>query len=860
MSRRVRNVAVLSALLLTVSGAALGGMVLHLSDAVAATITPPDLQMLVPVDNISIGNDPVSGHRQLQFTHVTWDAGAGPFAIKPKYNAQTGVSTFVQYVYRSSTPGQWVVDHKVPLAVNGIFDRPSDYRYPLTRFTLNDANADGTPGAIVRVSPKVDYCITADTFVGGVPHTPNRTSPPQSNCTLASGTLGFSVGWGDQYDQTDDGQPIDLTGVPDGAYVLRATVDPQHIFTESNQTNDVVDTLLRISGQTVTVQSQTRPRVVPPTITLTSPAAGASLQGTVTLSASVHATAPATPVSVQYLLDGDPLGAPVTTAPFTTSWTVGLTALGAHSLSAQVTDSNGIIGTSPVENVTVVRNTGSGLGVDATAKGKGTHVVTTAAFSTASAGDTLVAFASLDGPNGQAQSATVTGAGLTWHRVARANRQLGDAEIWTATAPGRLTNAHVNSTPAVGGYAQLLTVIALTRAGGIGASAMASAPSGGPTVALMTRSAGSLSLAVGEDWDRAAARIPGAGQSMLSQWVDTTQGDTFWVQGTTFGSTSAGQTVTLADTAPTDDQWNLAAAEVIPTSPPLPQAVLTNPANVQTLSGNASVAAIIRDAVRLRDVHFLVDGHVIAGSSTSAAFATRVDTTRLSNGSHTVAVVATDVDGRVAIDRHRVVVTNPARPMTCFVIQLATSGHGNERASTRTFHTASDGERLLAFVRSAPGTANQETVHGAGLQWDRVRAATGVTGDVAVWTAVAPRVLNAASVESVVRTGTVDLTVIAIEGTDAPGTSIGASGRRASTSLRLTTTEPTSLVFAIATGEDANAPTPPGWVVASRASGAMVEYTNQPSASSPQTVRLPQVARASHGWVIAAMELPGDGE
>ena len=113
---------------------------------------------------------------------------------------------------------------------------------------------------------------------------PNSTSPPQSNCTSPSKLLGFSVGWGDQYDQTDDGQPIDLSGIPDGTYVLHATVDPQHIFTESNRTNNVVDTELQISGTSVTVLSQTSPPTSPPTIALTNPMPGASLQGAVTLS------------------------------------------------------------------------------------------------------------------------------------------------------------------------------------------------------------------------------------------------------------------------------------------------------------------------------------------------------------------------------------------------------------------------------------------------------------------------------------------------------------------------------------------------------------------------------------------------
>ena len=113
----------------------------------------------------------------------------------------------------------------------------------------------------VATSPKKDYCITGDDFVGGVPNAPNSTFIPVSNCTDPMKPLGWSVGWGDEYDQTDSGQPISLKGVADGTYILHALADPDHVISESNSTNQVTDTLLQIggNGSTVTVLSQTNP-------------------------------------------------------------------------------------------------------------------------------------------------------------------------------------------------------------------------------------------------------------------------------------------------------------------------------------------------------------------------------------------------------------------------------------------------------------------------------------------------------------------------------------------------------------------------------------------------------------------------
>src|SRR5262249_62110151 len=73
--------------------------------AAAASVTPPDMQMNVPTGDISISTNPANGHRQLQFTHITWDAGTGPFEIDPAYNATTGIASFPQAIYNSPRPG-----------------------------------------------------------------------------------------------------------------------------------------------------------------------------------------------------------------------------------------------------------------------------------------------------------------------------------------------------------------------------------------------------------------------------------------------------------------------------------------------------------------------------------------------------------------------------------------------------------------------------------------------------------------------------------------------------------------------------------------------------------------------------------
>jgi hypothetical protein len=708
------------------------------SAGAVAPVTLPDLRIVVPTDLISIAVDPSSGVRQLRFTHITADVGAGPFEIDPTYDAATGTSTFVQAIYRSPQPGVWVLDHTVPVAATGNWDPPTDYRFPLTRFTLNGVNQDGSLGATVATSPKTDYCITGDVRIGGPANTPDQTFIPPSNCSDPTKPLGWSVGWGDQYDQTDAGQPIDLTGIPNGIYILHAIVDPRHVLTESNTANNITDTVLRIERDRVTVLSQSNPSATAPTVALTSPAAGATVSGSVTLRAAASAHAPATVASVQFLIDGQPLGRPVLRAPYSYSWTVGSTTPGEHLLSAQATDSQGNLGTAPTVAVNVARapaqlqlrslswrrgvltlrasggpngaalhveldfphgstrelfvtgrrlrlrtprprvvvlraflgarqqgrairvnldasptvritnpvpsQTVSGvvrvaadardgvavsfvqfsldgkplggpvtappygigwntkrvkpgrhtlsvratnpIGNSATASvivtvqnpaspmtcfvlqahlnAHGHGVATTSPFHTAMAGETLVAFVSADGPSGAGQqTATVSGAGLTWRLVKRVNARSGDSEIWTARAPGILTGAQVTASLANPGFDESLTVIAIEGVKRVGAVAGAAAASGAPSLELKTSSATSLVFAVGTDWDRAVARVLPTGFVLLDQWLDQGAGNTFWTQYTNQPTGLAGTVVTVAASAPTNDQWNLAAVELV---------------------------------------------------------------------------------------------------------------------------------------------------------------------------------------------------------------------------------------------------------------------------------------------------------
>jgi hypothetical protein len=104
---------------------------------------------------------------------------------------------------------------------------------------------------------------------------------------------------------------------------------------------------------------------------------------------------------------------------------------------------------------------------------------------------------------------------------------------------------------------------------GIGPSVTGAAASGAPSVSLTTTEAGALVFAVGNDWDKAVAHSLGPNQVMLEQYLDSKSGDTFWSQYTGQITGPVGETVTMNDTAPTNDQWNMAAVELLGDGPGL---------------------------------------------------------------------------------------------------------------------------------------------------------------------------------------------------------------------------------------------------------------------------------------------------
>ena len=111
------------------------------------------------------------------------------------------------------------------------------------------------------------------------------------------------------------------------------------------------------------------PDTDPPIVTISAPAAGATVSGEVTVSAAASDDESVT--GVQFEVDGAPLGAEDTDPPYQATWDAGAATGGTHTLRATARDPSGNVGASDPVEVTVSAPAGA-IQVRAATTGEGT--------------------------------------------------------------------------------------------------------------------------------------------------------------------------------------------------------------------------------------------------------------------------------------------------------------------------------------------------------------------------------------------------------------------------------------------------------------------------------------------------------
>ncbi len=218
-------------------------------------------------------------------------------------------------------------------------------------------------------------------------------------------------------------------------------------------------------------------------------------------------------------------------------------------------------------------------------------------LSTVAGNELLLAFVATGNRTGKSTNVMVSGVsggGLTWALVRRTRYQKGTAEIWRAFAPATLGGVTITATLSQS-VAASMTVMSFTGvnitgtngSGAIGATASGSAASGAPHATLIATHSNSLVIGVGTDTQQAISRTVGAGQSLVHQYLASV-GDTYWVQRVDSQSAPSGSSVSISDSAPTGDRYDLSIAEILaaPTAAGLTTS-LTTPVTSAAAAGGA---------------------------------------------------------------------------------------------------------------------------------------------------------------------------------------------------------------------------------------------------------------------------------
>lgn len=436
----------------------------------------------------------------------------------------------------------------------------------------------------------------------------------------------------------------------------------------------------------------------------------------------------------------------------------------------------------------------SGLSSDLVVSGSGTGPVSTAPFSTTSARALLLAFVSSSGPAAGTQSASVTGAGLDWTLIARANSQPGTAEVWAAAATAPLSNVTVQSTPGVVGFSQLLTVEVVTGSYDyealVGASATVSASSGPPSIALAPTGSGSWFLAVGSDAATSLPRIAGASQTIVAEYADASSPAALWVQQLAVNVPDPGASLLLNDTVPTSSAHNLAAVEIR-----------------RSISFDGIGRASLPWDVLPHGGSYPGPVAATAGGPPGATFQWKyVWSNPLEPYQYYGAPILRQTTGSVYICEYC-----PSCPCvdTYYAIAAPPAGIANESTvGARGFETVRTpqfstngfgGKLLLAFVTSGgpPDVPQAASVSGAGLTWSLLERSNARQGTAEVWAAYAEFPLTLVSLESTqdVPGYLQQLTVVTLDGATV-GTTTAASGPSGSAGAGLTSTDDGSWFFA----------------------------------------------------------------
>jgi hypothetical protein len=399
------------------------------------------------------------------------------------------------------------------------------------------------------------------------------------------------------------------------------------------------------NARTATLTVTYTPDTTPPVVNLTAPAAGAMVNGTVTVTATASDNIGV--AGVQFKLDGNNLGAEVTAAAYSTSWNTTGAVNGGHTLTAVARDAANNITTSNPVSVTV-SNTAANIAFvqgnySVPQTPQSTVTVTYTAAQTAGNlnviavgwNDGTATVTSVTDSKGNVYSLAVGPtvlAGQASHAIYYA-RNIAAAAANTNIVTVRFNVAANYPDVRILEYSGLDPVSPLhTVTAATGTSATSNSGSVNVTASNV--------LLVAANVVATLTSAPGSG--FINRMITSPNGDIVEDRVVT---TTGSYTATAPLTASGYWVMQMAAfgAAALPPDNTPPTIAITTPLAGSTVESTITVAASAADNVDVVGVQFFLDGSLLGSEIPDPPYSTLWDTTTASLGSHTLTARARDV-------------------------------------------------------------------------------------------------------------------------------------------------------------------------------------------------------------------------
>ncbi|MGB6458334.1 MAG: immunoglobulin domain-containing protein, partial [Candidatus Acidiferrum sp.] len=280
----------------------------------------------------------------------------------------------------------------------------------------------------------------------------------------------------------------------------------------------------------------------------------------------------------------------------------------------------------------------------------------------------------------------------------------------------------------------------------------------------------------------------------------------------------------------TSGDFTFTTASGTDTTPP--KVSITSPVSGATVSGTITVSATATDNVGVASVQFLVDNVDTGAADTSAPFSLSLDTTKLSNGTHSLTATASDAAGnRATSTAVSITVSNATLP----VITSQPTNKTVTAGQTATFSVAATGTAPLTYQWKKDGASIAGATASGYTTPGTTTADNGSTFEVVVSN-------SAGSTPSTTVTLTVNAAAVAPTITTEPISQTVTAGQTATFSVAATGTAPLTYQWkkngSNIAGAMASSYTTPATTSADNGSTFQVVVTNSAGSTPSTTVTL----------------------